>query len=279
MTNSYLDTDELRDGGESERESSRRRVIFVILDIFDSFLEYIALFKSFLAAFPCANTSIVLFNYPGQSFTLYDEEAEVHNAESMAAIIDCFIFKFSFIGFGFGSYILAYLTALMEAFPAMHSVTFVNGYFAPDDKLKSVLNDYLARMDDTNDDKMLFQLGSFLFGIARGFGEERLEIMSKRNQIRREGRRYLVEAATNSVDLRPILPNMKVNVNLINSMANTFVNIEKTDVFLYPEEDTATNPRDRQQVYKVNRYFIEGNHDLLRENSPALIEALHRCLI
>lgn len=43
--------------------------VFIVNDIFDSYIEYISMAKELLEE--AKNTRIILFNYPGQSHTIY----------------------------------------------------------------------------------------------------------------------------------------------------------------------------------------------------------------
>ena len=48
--------------------------IFIIHDLFDSFIEHIALAKELLEEENCFNKRFILFNYPGQSHTIYNSD-------------------------------------------------------------------------------------------------------------------------------------------------------------------------------------------------------------
>jgi len=85
------------------------------------------------------NTRILLYNYPGQSHTIYDKNGALRTTEHNA-IIDKLIFRLSsysgqlnifssvdsykFVGFGYGGYLIS---SYLSANPAMHKIT--NGTF------------------------------------------------------------------------------------------------------------------------------------------------------
>ncbi len=66
--------------------------VIIVNDIFDSYIEYISLAKEILEE--ASNTRFILFNYPGQSHTIYDKQAEFKPTH-FAAILDKLIYRLS----------------------------------------------------------------------------------------------------------------------------------------------------------------------------------------
>lgn len=102
--------------------------VVIVNDIFDSYIESIAMAKEVLEE--AENTRFILFNYPGQSHTIYDKQADF-KPNDFAAIIDKLIFRLSYhpsqlniiasgdsikiIGMGYGGYMAqAYLSLCPE---------------------------------------------------------------------------------------------------------------------------------------------------------------------
>ena len=66
--------------------------IIVLHDIFDSYIEFIATAKEILE--DCRNTRFILFNYPGQSHTIYQEE-KLLRPTHLTTIIDKLLYRLS----------------------------------------------------------------------------------------------------------------------------------------------------------------------------------------
>lgn len=95
--------------------------VFLINDVFDSYIEYIALAKELLDR--SANKRVVLFNYPGQSHTIYKANTPFTSAQfnsvleklmfrlsgekNQMGVIDIRKDTFKFIGIGYGGYLTA----------------------------------------------------------------------------------------------------------------------------------------------------------------------------
>jgi hypothetical protein len=92
--------------------------IIIINDIFDSYIEYISMVKEILEE--AINTRFILFNYHGQSHTIYDKQLDF-KASDFATLIDKLIYRlssypnqlnifqagdtFKIVGMGYGGYL------------------------------------------------------------------------------------------------------------------------------------------------------------------------------
>ena len=105
------------------------------------------------------NTRIILFNYPGQSHTIYDKALPFRMAE-ISAIVDKLLFRlgsehgqlnvigkkdsFKVIGFGYGGYLAtSFLSACPALFPIVKGVALVNTAFELTEKTKNAFESLL----------------------------------------------------------------------------------------------------------------------------------------
>ena len=88
ITTKVVNPDNLRTGIPFEN-------IFVVHDMFDCFIEHISLAKEILEEDEVFNKRIILFNYPGQSHTIYNEGSTYGYAGQFAEVLDKIIFRLS----------------------------------------------------------------------------------------------------------------------------------------------------------------------------------------
>jgi hypothetical protein len=77
-------------GNEASRQTQEN--IIIVQDMFDCFLEYLQLAKDLLEN--SANKRIILFNYPGQSYTTYNENI-VYDGIYACEIVDKLLYRLS----------------------------------------------------------------------------------------------------------------------------------------------------------------------------------------
>ena len=136
----------------------RKEVILIINDFFHNFLEFVNYYKSILKVIP--NKKIILFNYPGQVFTIYNEEI-IHNNQLISKIIDCMIYfldnidtidlsqeKLKIIGYGYGGNIASYFVSSTEgALSSLISLLLINSFTYVDKMLFSALNNCINNFE------------------------------------------------------------------------------------------------------------------------------------
>jgi pimeloyl-ACP methyl ester carboxylesterase len=106
------------------------------------------------------NTRFILFNYPGQSHTIYDKNTPLRASE-ISSIVDKLIYRLSsepnqlniisksdtlkIIGFGFGGYLTAsFLSSCPALYSSVSGVTLVNAAFSMTQKYKSTYESLLS---------------------------------------------------------------------------------------------------------------------------------------
>ena len=114
--------------------------IFIFQDIFDSYIEHISMTKELLD--DLQNTRFILFNYPGQSHTIYDKNGQFRTTEFIA-IVDKLLFRLAtlpnqlgiigkedtiqLVGFGYGGYLLqSYLSACPSTYNVIKGALIIN---------------------------------------------------------------------------------------------------------------------------------------------------------
>ena len=123
-------------------------------DLFDAFIEYISVAKELLEDDECVNKRIILFNYPGQSHTIYNSENKEAISISFGNVLDQLLYRlstsknelkiinlkndlFKFCGIGFGAYLLAsYLGSYHYYFSHLQEIMIINGFMEMPRKYK-----------------------------------------------------------------------------------------------------------------------------------------------
>ena len=194
-----------------------QNVILLIFDFMDSYLSHIKHFHSLIQKIPQDHKKVVLimFNYPGQTFTIFDED-EVFNNVAIAKIIDNILFEveatgqivlandlFSMIGFGYGgnialtygilslTYSYLFLASMLHNSDVnTGAILLVNAFTYVDEKISQVILNLIKeirRSEDLTSDKDLKQLQNFMFRsvLAHGFTtkEENVDHEVKKFQL------------------------------------------------------------------------------------------------
>lgn len=114
--------------------------VVIVNDIFDSYIEFISMAKEVLEE--AENTRFILFNYPGQSHTIYDKLVEFKPSD-FAGILDKLIYRLSYnasqlniiasgdsikiVGMGYGGFLAqSYLALCPEMASMVQQVMLVN---------------------------------------------------------------------------------------------------------------------------------------------------------
>ena len=88
ISTKVVNPDNLRTGTPFEN-------IFIVHDMFDSFIEHISMAKEILEEDEIYNKRIILFNYPGQSHTIYNGGSTQGYIAYFGEIMDKLIFRLS----------------------------------------------------------------------------------------------------------------------------------------------------------------------------------------
>ena len=129
----------------------------------DNFLENVAYFSKILRKM--FNKRIILFNYPGQAYTVFNE-TEIWNNESISGLLDSLISylvnikkidldieRVKFLGFGNGGNILTYFICTSEgAMTSLHSTLLVNSFSYLDELLYQTLQECITNFENFPDD-------------------------------------------------------------------------------------------------------------------------------
>lgn len=170
------------------QEVKNKEVVIVCHDFFDNYLEKTEFYNSFVKKLE--NYILVLFNYPGQSFSLFNPDT-VYNNEYLSNVVDLLIYELAkrkvyhiksdnikFIGFGLGcNVILHFLISTNQSISTIKSCLLFNCYFYLDHQLASFItqainvwsnaseNSYSSLLFDSSANKTISS--SFLNNISR----------------------------------------------------------------------------------------------------------------
>ena len=161
ITTDVVNPDNLRSGSPHEN-------IIIINDIFDSFIEHISMAKQILEEDGVYNKRIILFNYPGQSHTIYNQTKIHPYSLYFTEIIDKILFRlsghkgqlkiidleqdlFKFFGFGYGGSLLStYIGHSFHYFKNISGIMIINSYMRMPQKYRQNLENLLT-LYESND--------------------------------------------------------------------------------------------------------------------------------
>ncbi|KRX03735.1 hypothetical protein PPERSA_04243 [Pseudocohnilembus persalinus] len=219
----------------------KKELYIVVNDFFDCFLEYKEIFMDYMQS--GLNKSVLLFNLPGQAYTIFNQnEKGFYDAKYHADIIEKLLFKIfeddnkmslqetsiNFIGFGYGD--------------------------CP-----------------SNSPNLAFNFISFLFN-SISISDEQIDQKYKINPISLEGRIQIINSCLNSRDISDRVQKLPLTFIIIHSLKNCFVNINQSEQLgHYDDSDDGLEAKyytqnikklKKKQVHRQLQY-IDGGHALL----------------
>ena len=266
------------------------KITFVCHDLFDNFVEFIPVYKTLIEAIP--NRKVILFNYPGQAYTISNEEF-LPNNEGVSNIIDNFLCQLerkgklnfardilNFIGYGFGGNILLYhLVSAKNSIPAYKSIMLVNSFAYIDQIIIRTIHDSLQILEDMNSDipELPFQYFYNLFQSQR-LSQNELQDLILNNPINIEGRTKILNGCLSSINIRKDLANLEIDMMIVHSIDNALVHVGHVDIFNNTAEEKYDKKYQLESVYRRDIKLIKGGHILLRDDNPEMIYLINEFL-
>ncbi|EGR30343.1 hypothetical protein IMG5_134330 [Ichthyophthirius multifiliis] len=272
---------------EKEKNKDKNNEIIIFQqDFFDSFFEYKKIFEFILNK--SQNKKILLFNIPGQAYTVFNQEY-IYTNSSLIEIIDSLLFKLDnenkisikkdslkFIGVGYGGYILQ--TFLIQACGNLNNIQnlcLFNSFIELDDLLKDTLNKSQEIFE--NCPPGMNDLSYNYFSVivnSQPLTEQQLKFKMQINPILNEGRVSIIQGCLGSQFMKDRFQNIPISCFIVHTLKNCVVNINQSDALsLYYKdrnnEFQSLSKKSDKNIKRVTKY-INGGHSLLEENLQVL---------
>jgi hypothetical protein len=226
-----------------EETAISKDIILVVNDILDSFTLHLQFFKELIAK--SKNTKVILFNLPGQAYTLFNPEKTYDNIY-MGSLLDLFLYNLDrreevncagdnlkLIGYGYGANIVTYYLAnLQQAVYSIRLALLIN----PFTHIDATVDSFLTQLEEmgTQPNFQRETLFTYFRSLVSAFPiqKEELEHLLLENPIKPEGLCALVAGCKASVDVRQMIRQIKkVSMVIVYSMNNTLVNPNHVAVY------------------------------------------------
>lgn len=263
----------------------QKQILFILHDIFENFLEHFNYYQNMLIKI--RNCSIVLMNYPGQMFSIYDRNYSSNN-EDISKILDAFIFyldkqgtieleldRIKLIGFGFGGNVGAYFASSCEgAFLNLHSIMLINTYVYIDEMLKDKLIQLLNIFESSIGDELAM---TYYFQMTQTSQVDNKQVQNKlrKNPLDNQTKKHILKGCINNVNCQLNIQKFETLIFVVHSLQNSFISIIHADIL------NKINSNLRNSFLKIpfnenkilNNYdassnerkaiYIDGGHDLI----------------
>lgn len=224
-----------------------KEVLIICHDFFDDFLTKIAFYQNLIE--DLENYYVILFNYPCQSYTLYNPET-CYNNESLSECLDLLIYELvrrkvfhirsdnlRFIGFGYGcNVILHFLNSANDAINTLKACLLFNCFLYLDEQLSDFLINSINFLEESKHE----EYADYLF---ESFANKTLDFMnnieniankssSNRNNpdktFTNQARITLLKGCLDIYNISQNLPNIeKVIIIFANSSHNSLISYKQ----------------------------------------------------
>ncbi|KRX11010.1 hypothetical protein PPERSA_03068 [Pseudocohnilembus persalinus] len=271
----------------------QNEVVIFAQDFFDSFLEYVEIFKYISRQFP--TKKFVLLNFPGQSYTLFSED-KIYDNLKQSQVIDRLLYhleetkqidlqteSLSFIGYGYGGFILqSFLTQSYNNLPNIGEIQLINSFYDLDKGFKNNLINSLDTFQNNCPDSMPELPFSFhsIFVNSIQLEEEVIKSKMEINPIKVQGRVAILKGILESIPMGDRFQRIPIKVQIVHTLKNSYININESDkLSIYTKNDDINSKnnshanRIKQETRNISRtkQYIDGGHSLIEENINGLL--------
>jgi len=258
------------------------QILIVLHDFFDNFMDHLDFYQNILAE--SYNCHIVLLNYPGQLFTVYDRN-QTFNNEDISKILDGFIFylarqklidlqndKIKLLGIGYGGNILAYFGGSCEgSFASLHSMMLINSFVYIDEMLFEKIKK-LCEVLDSNVGEELALHYYFQMTQTSLVEKEKIKRKLERNPLDNIQKKMILKGCLKSVDCQLKIQKCETSLYILHSLQNSFVSVIHADILTKVTNDAknifmqlASNETKNyfSQYQKRIIAYLDGGHDVI----------------
>ena len=265
------------------KETRRSKQVLIVLhDFFENFMNHINYYKSIMNE--SVNCSVVLLNYPGQTFTIYDQN-DTFNNEDIAKIIDGFIFSLAkqklidlhndtikLMGFGYGGNILSYFAGSCEgAFSSLHSIILINTFVYIDEMLSEKIKKFCSVLDSNVGEELA--LHNYLqMTQTSQITKEHIKRKLETNPLDNQHKKKILKGCLQSVNCQLKIQRCETSLYILHSLQNSFVSVIHADILAKANNDYKNYliqlPYNEMRKYYAENQkrivaYLDGGHDVL----------------
>lgn len=247
-------------------------ICLVVHDFFHNFLEYIAFYQKLANNF--FNKTFILFNFPGQAFTIYNEQ-EYFNNVSISNLIDSLLYHlnekkyisldyetFKMIGLGYGGLILSYFLGSFEDAISFNSGLFINSFAFLDEITFSTLKTVIETFESSPEElpELAFDYYWRLTCSRRASDLKSLKEKYNKNPLKRQAMDYILKGCFQCVNCSKKIQSCKMPLFIIHSLQNSLIRVSQADIFNKLREEQSG----MSFGLKLRKCaYIDGGHDVI----------------
>ena len=252
----------------------KREIVFVVHDFFHNCLEYIIFYQLLINKF--MNKTFILFNYPGQAFTIYNQNQLLNNVD-IAKIIDSLLFHLNekgflsleydtikMVGLGYGGLILSYFLGSSEDSLDLTAGLLINSFSYIDELTFSSLSTCIETFENSPEElpELSYDYYLRLTCTSRPCDLKTLKDKINKNPITTQARIFILKGCFESVNCSAKIQTCKIPLFIIHSLQNSLVRVSQVDIW---------NKFDEKKDVKIGLKmrtcaYIDGGHDIIEVN-------------
>lgn len=256
--------------------------LIICQDVFDTYERFKIFFMPMVARYP--GMKILLWNYPGQAFTSFSDDANLNNkyhAECLHKLLGHLEGKgkekfslddhFFFLAHGSGASIATYYAATYRS-TNLKGLLLVNGLSYVDTHFASVFHDcrnVFSCSPESRPDLPVYFYARFLFSqsyLNKTTSSLALNIYTAiHNPITLDGRKRLCHGVLGHVDTRPLLKDIASPIISIHGENSTLVRSSHASEYVKGRRDCSTIPNALRGGNRTTIVMMKGGHELFQE--------------
>jgi pimeloyl-ACP methyl ester carboxylesterase/CheY-like chemotaxis protein len=256
--------------------------LVVCQDVFDTYERFKIFFVPMVSRY--GGMKILLWNYPGQAFTSFSEDANLNNkyhADCLAKLLDhlkdtdkvqfSLDQPFFILAHGSGAAIATYFAATQQS-TNLKGIILVNGLSHVDSHYASVFHDcrnVFSCSPESRPDLPVYFYARFLFSpsyLSKTTSSLALNVYTAvHNPITLNGRKRLCQGVLNHVDTRPLLKDIGSPIISIHGENDTLVRSIHSSEFLTGRRSCPTIPQALRGGNRTSIVMMKGGHELFQE--------------
>ncbi|KAK1738299.1 hypothetical protein QTG54_010968 [Skeletonema marinoi] len=256
--------------------------LIVCQDVFDTYERFKIFFMPMVARYP--GMKILLWNYPGQAFTSFADDANLNNkyhAECLSKLLShlegtgkgkfSLDDRFFFLAHGNGASIATYYAATYRS-TNLKGLLLVNGLSYVDTHFASVFHDcrnVFSCSPESRPDLPVYFYARFLFSqsyLSKTTSSLALNIYTAiHNPITLDGRKRLCQGVLGHVDTRPFLKDIGSPIISIHGENSTLVRSTHASEYVKGRRNCTTIPNALRGGNRTTVVMMKGGHELFQE--------------
>jgi len=271
--------------GESDAPANHKPPwcnLIVCQDVFDTYERFKIFFMPMVARYP--GMKILLWNYPGQAFTSFSDDANLNNkyhAECLFKLLShlqgtgkgkfSLDDRFFFLAHGSGASLATYYAATYRSIN-LKGLILVNGLSYVDTHFASVFHDcrnVFSCSPESRPDLPVYFYARFLFSqsyLSKTTSSLALNIYTAiHNPITLDGRKRLCQGVLGHVDTRPLLQDIGSPIISIHGENSTLVRAVHASEYVKGRRNCTTIPNALRGGNRTTIVMMKGGHELFQE--------------